>query len=378
MNKSVVAHINHTFFAGSETFIYHYISNLQHFHPICLCWGLANLKQFPFPQDDMYSLALKRYTLKWLFYGGLKKIFNRDFRAEKIIKGHKARLIHAHFGPFGVYAINLKKVLGIPLITSFYGFDISQLPQKKEWIERYKILFQESNLFFVEGPYMKSQLVVLGCPEKKIQIQRIAIPLDKIPFRPRKPKAADEKVILIFAGRFVEKKGLLYALAASRMVYEKYKNFEFRIIGDGRLKPAIEKFIKNNRMVDYVKLLGFLTYENYLKEMQQADIFIHPSITASDGDSEGGAPTTILEAQAMGMPVVTTYHADIPNIVVPNTSALLSNEKDMLSLSQNITYLLENQDIWGNMGSVGREFVYTYHDIRKEVNALEKKYNSLL
>jgi colanic acid/amylovoran biosynthesis glycosyltransferase len=121
-----------------------------------------------------------------------------------------------------------------------------------------------------------------------------------------------------------------------------------------------------------------LNYREYLKRVEEADIFLHPSVTASDGDSEGGAPTTILEAQAMGLPVIATEHADIPNVVVPDRSALLSAERDVNGLARNILFLLENQQLWSRMGKTGREFVEQYHDIKKEVLNLEEKYRQVL
>jgi colanic acid/amylovoran biosynthesis glycosyltransferase len=101
-------------------------------------------------------------------------------------------------------------------------------------------------------------------------------------------------------------------------------------------------------------------------------------VTAQDGDSEGGAPTVILEAQAAGMPVIATNHADIPNIVVPGQSALLSNERDVEGLVKNIAHLLDHPEQWEIMGKEGRAFVEKFHDIKKEAEALEQKYRSLL
>ncbi|UCC38738.1 MAG: glycosyltransferase [Candidatus Aminicenantes bacterium] len=374
----VVAHINHSFFAKSETFIYNYISNLKRYHPICLTWELANLEQFPFPKGDLYSISLRIFALKWLLERDTRRYFSRHSFAKSVIKERDAKLIHAHFGPESVYALRLKRSLRIPLITTFYGYDISKLAQRKRWMSRYKILFEEGDLFLVEGSHMKSMLVDLKCPEEKIQIQRISIPLNRILFRPRKPKKKGESVVLLFSGRFEEKKGLLYALKAVEEAKERSNNIEFRLIGDGSLKPKIEEFIKTHRMGDYVQILGFLNYDDYLKEMLKADIFIHPSITASDGNSEGGAPTTILEAQATGLPVISTYHADIPNVVVPGKSALLSREKDYKATSEHIEYLLKNQDAWEQMGHVGRDFVEAHHNVKKEVDVLEQKYDFLM
>jgi len=144
------------------------------------------------------------------------------------------------------------------------------------------------------------------------------------------------------------------------------------------LKPGIEAFIEENHMHEYVELRGFLNYSQYLQRFDEADIFIHPSVTAEDGDSEGGAPTTILEAQAKGLPVISTFHADIPNVVAPGVSALLSAERDVEGLVRNILFLLDNQDVWSDMGYAGRNFVETYHDVNKEVLNLEDHYKSMI
>ena len=111
--------------------------------------------------------------------------------------------------------------------------------------------------------------------------------------------------------------------------------------------------------------------------MDSADIFIHPSVTAESGDSEGGAPTTILEAQACGLPILSTTHADIPNVVVPEKSALLSPERDTDSLEKNLITLLNEQERWAEMGQLGRQFIEKYHDITKEVKGLERLYFKL-
>jgi colanic acid/amylovoran biosynthesis glycosyltransferase len=377
-DKRIVAHIKHTFFEGSETFIYNYISHLKTYQPICLAWKFDNIKQFPFPEEDSYILSLDRHSLAWLYNRVYKRFSGIDTPLKNIFRDRAIKLIHAHFGPHGVYALNIKKMFNIPLVTSFYGYDLSNHSTIKEWKRGYEVLFREGDVFLVEGPCMKSKLTALGCPEEKIEIQRLGIPLDQIDFIPRQPKKDKEKTILVFSGRFVEKKGIIYALMATRELIKTFTNFELHLIGDGPLRQEIKEFIRTNNMDHYVKLSGFLSYSDYLKEMQHGDIFVHPSITASDGETEGGAPMVILEAQAMGMPVASTLHADIPNIVVPGKSALLSEEGDYTTLAENIAYLLKNQEAWHEMGQAGRMFVDTYHNIEKEIEALEKKYDNVL
>jgi len=326
----------------------------------------------------MYTLNQKRFSQKWAFNKVYKMIRGIDQHLKDILEMRNVKIIHAHFGPHGVYAIQAKNKLQIPLITSFYGYDLSKKPFLEKWQQEYFRLFKEGDLFLVEGPHMKSVLANLGCKEEKIMIQRIALPLDKIKFFPRKPKAPGEKIILVFSGRFVEKKGLLNALQSLKILNETYRDYQFTIIGDGPLRPEIEKFIDTNNMKKYIKITGFLPYNKYLEEMQRGDIFVHPSMTATDGESEGGAPTVILEAQAMGMPVVSTFHGDIPNIVVNEKSALLSEEGDYEQLAKNIATLFKDQEAWEQMGNEGRKHVELRHNIKIEVKALEDIYNGLL
>lgn len=378
----IIAHYNSEFYDKAETFIFNYISHLKHFHPIYFANKFSNLDLFPLAEKDKYEVPVtfpRRYSWPWLYYGIQRKIFGTCTTGEEIVlRQRNARLIHAHFGPQGVAALKMRGKFSIPVITTFYGYDVSQLARDPQWRERYLTLFDKGTLFLVEGEFMESKLIELGCPKHKIQIQRIAIAVDKIPFRPRQPKEKGEKAILLFSGRFIEKKGLLYALQALKDVRASGKEFELRIIGDGPLKPQIEAFIRESGLSQHVKLLGFLNYQDYLAEMAKADIFIHPSITAENGDSEGGAPTVILEAQASGMPVISTLHADIPNIVVIGKSALLSLEKDTRALAKNILHLLDHQNEWERMGQEGRNFVERFHDIKKEIDTLEEKYRSVL
>jgi colanic acid/amylovoran biosynthesis glycosyltransferase len=378
----VVAHYSNAFFMKSETFIYHYLTHMKYTRPVCLAWNFENLDIFSFPREDIYLLQFPWYSLNRVYYGVLKRVLKRNLYFEQIIKKRDVRVIHAHFGHNGVDALRLKRELNlhIPLITTFYGADSSSRVIVDALRERYLELFAEGEMFLVEGPFLKSALMKLGCAEEKILIQRIAVPVDEISFRERKPGTGGQPVRFLFCGRFIEKKGLIYVLEAVKRVWNESRRRDIRlcIIGDGELKGEIESFIEKNNMWEYVELPGFLSYVEYIKKLEQADIFIHPSVTAGYGDSEGGAPTVILEAQAAGLPVVSTFHADIPNVVVPGKSALLSPERDVDGLVQNILFLMDNRDVWSEMGKAGRDFVTQYHDIVKEVCNLEEKYMNLI
>jgi len=379
MAKSIVLQFHRRFFATTETFIYNYIVKLSRVQPLCYARRYINLSDFPIESKKIFTPHICPSNLCSRAGQFILKTSSINLLPLKCLDKTPIKLIHAHFGPQGVAALKLKARWGGPLCTTFYGYDASLRPQQKKWIKLYKKLFENGDLFLVEGAFMKQRLIDIGCPEKKIKIQRIAIPLEKISFRPRYPKNLRNKVNIVFCATFVEKKGHIHALNAVKLARKQNKNFVLHIYGSGILRNSIIKFINSHNLNEYVHLHeGLLTYSEYLNIMNKADIFIHPSITAKNGDTEGGAPTTILEAQAMGIPVVSTFHADIPNIVVPGESALLSPEKDDKLLAKNLLLLLENQLCWKKMGEIGRDFVEKWHNVNNEVISLEDKYFTLM
>ena len=375
-----VAHFRRILFNRTETFLYNYLTSFQRIKTVAITFQKAHLNSFPYtrPIVELYS-----WTPWCEFYRRVKsRLISSELTYDlpstyQALKSYKARILHAHFGYTGAQVLSVKRKTGLPLVTTFYGEDVSALANTEKWYQAYQQLFVAGDLFLVEGSHMRQRLIGIGCPPEKIAIQRIAILLDRYPFRERPPKASHESVHILFCGSFREKKGLLYALEAVRRAAEVYPNITFRIIGDGQLRPQVEHIIDRYHMQSYTTLLGFRSHEDMIREMQLADIFIHPSVTAANGDSEGGAPTTILEAQACGLPVLSTMHADIPNIVIPGGSALLAAERDVEALSSHLCTLIKEPERWREMGLKGRVWVEHNHAIGPAVARLEDHYFAL-
>ncbi len=110
-------------------------------------------------------------------------------------------------------------------------------------------------------------------------------------------------------------------------------DLELRIIGDGESRAEVEQYIAEHHLEPYTRLLGYQPHQVFHEQLEEAHLFIQPSVTSENGDSEGGAPTVLLEAQACGVPVLATYHADIPEVVRDGESALLAPERDPESLA---------------------------------------------
>ncbi len=377
MKKLVIAHIMTSYLRQSETFIWQYLHNFRHVTPFVITQKLENPDQFPLTNGHIRLIYGPRGSIPWFVDNWYRRVLKRPFGyIEQIICKEKIHLIHAHFGPTGCTYLPLSSSLGIPLITNFYGYDLSVKDLINQHQEAYLELFKEGDHFLVEGPCMRETLLSLDCAEEKISIQRIAINLENYKFKTR---SWDGKrpICLLFVGRFVEKKGLEYALRALSKIKEDYR-FQFRIIGGGELEEKLHLLASNLGLSKQTVWLGMQPHRRVIEEIQSCDILIQASVTASNGDSEGGAPTNILEAQACGVPVISTTHADIPYITCPNESALLSPERDVDSLTDNIRHLFDNSEIWPRMGKTGREHVEKFHDVRKEVVALENIYKKFL
>ena len=388
-SKLTVAHLCKAYLSPTHTFIYSYLTASGRFTPVVISLNsFQNTNVFPFPQDRLHTVGGHWLYRHWLKGTGASRSAMRllNVRFARLVKRAKPALLHAHFGDIGYYAAAFRQTLGVPLVTSFYGYDMAPegitvpglyggLRSYPSWPAMRRVVFEQSDMILAEGPFMAQSLISHGCAEEKIRIQPLAIDPSSISYRGEARQHT--RPVLLFVGRLVEKKGCIYGLEAARLLKAQGCDFEFRIVGDGNLRAPLERFVRDNELTGNVSFLGYRTNEQCLAEMSRADIFIHPSITADDGNTEGGAPTAILEAQAAGLPIVSTVHADIPNVVDVGKSAVLSPERDSASLSRTIRELLEDPERRLKMGEVGRRFVERHHGIERLAGLLQDRYSAL-
>ena len=310
--------------------------------------------------QDLYNLKISKSRLKQ----DLKLAYFATIMEEKNIE-----LIHAHFGVIGNYSIRLRQLLKKPLIVSFYGFDAAIADSTT-----YAELFKSEKVITVLSNDMKKDLIRLGCSEKKLIIHHLGVDLNKFSYNERHTNPS-EKIKFLCVGRFVEKKGIIYAIKAFSKLLLEHKNIELRIIGDGEMRKEIENLIHDLEIQNEVILLSSLPHSKVIEEMHSSHIFILPSITAGNGDKEG-TPTVLMEAQATGMPVISTYHAGIPEVVIDGKTGYLVKEKDVNSLYKKIDYLIEHPELWNELGKNGRKHIEEKYNISKQVAILEEIYKS--
>ncbi len=370
-----VAHLVSPYLFPTGSWIHAQLDHNPRYRAVVMTQRTENLGTFPF--DPIHDLSRATHSRDPLAIS--KYLFGR-FPARPYVDAAHASgvvLLHAHQGWEGARTVHLKRKLGLPFITSFYGRDATVMPRKLYWRILYRRLFEEGDIFVAEGKFMGRTLERIGCPPEKIRVVHLGVDLSRIPFAERVPGPGGEVVGLI-AASFREKKGIPYALEAVARASRRFPGLKLKVIGDGPMRAEIEMRAREPDLAGRVDLLGFRPFPEYLVELQRAHFLLAPSVTARDGDGEGGAPICILEAQGAGMPVIATMHCDIPEATLPGTSALLSPERDVDALTANLERLLDRPEQWGAMGRAGRTHVETQFDIMKQGARMGDLYDEAL
>jgi colanic acid/amylovoran biosynthesis glycosyltransferase len=186
------------------------------------------------------------------------------------------------------------------------------------------------------------------------------------------------------AASFREKKGIPYAIEALQIIAREVPVL-LTIIGDAgkdeesqQEKRNILTALERSGMKKQTRLLGYQTHQTMLKESYNHHLFLQPSIRARDGDTEGGAPVSIIEMLATGMPVIATNHCDIPEVVGPAFAHLLAPERNIEQLATRIRSLLDEPGSWPNLARDGRNHVEReYHRLR-QAERLTDHYNEIM
>lgn len=285
---------------------------------------------------------------------------------------NKYDVIHAHYGPVGNAFQFLASETEAPFVTSFYGYDASELLKKNPW--RYETLFDSADIIGSLSSEMDEELVRHGCPSEKVT--RFPLPVDTNAFEFSPPTTDHNKPFqLLSACRLVEKKGIEYVLEALESLKTNYE-IEYRIAGDGPLREDLERQTNERGLEDVVEFLGWKNSDEITRLMADSDIFIQTSVTSTEGDKEG-TPTVLLEAQARGLPVVSTRHAGIPEIVDDGSSGVLVSERDSEEIESVLEELLSEPAKWEKFGRNGRELMESRHSFDSVADTLEKMYTGI-
>jgi colanic acid/amylovoran biosynthesis glycosyltransferase len=271
-------------------------------------------------------------------------------------------IVYGHFGWNGLYASMLKDLglLGGRLVTAFHGADLSwQLEASGSGF--YRPLFEKGDLFLPISEHWKEKLLALGCPRDRIQVHRMGIDCARFAFLERR-LAAGEPARLVSVSRLIEKKGIEYGIRAVSRLIERGRDIRYDVIGDGPLREPLTRLIAELRLGDRVGLLGWRNQDAVLEALRRSHIGLAPSVTSGNGDQEG-IPVFLMESMATGLPVVSTWHSGIPELVEDGVSGRLVPERDVEALAGALDDLISHPPSWPLMGRAGRRQVEQNYDI---------------
>lgn len=288
-------------------------------------------------------------------------------------------ILHCHFGPLGLFGAALKN-LGLTrarLVTTFHGYDMSSLPGKKG-AGVYAPLFRQGDLFLTVSERWRRRLLELGAPPERTHVHRIGVDTARIPFRARRePSGGPVRIVTV--GRLVEKKGHAVTLQALALLKTSRPDLKLTldVVGDGPLEASLRRQAAALSVAEYVAFHGALGHERVLEILSRGHIFVLPSRTSGSGDQEG-IPVALMEAMAGGMPVVSTRHSGIPELVEDGVSGILCAENNADETARALERLLGGPESWPEMGRAGRARVEAQFNQGTQHERLREIYSALI
>lgn len=243
--------------------------------------------------------------------------------------------IICHFGDQGYYVCKLRKlnIISGAISTVFHGYEMSRYDTVKLNLPTYRKLFQCGDLMLPVSEFWEKKLIGWGCPTDKIKVHRMGIDLDDFKLK-NVQSTLSTPLKVIQVGRLTDKKAILDSINAVLEVSKKIP-IDFTIIGEGKLYLEAKQLIKSNAANEFIHLLSKQPQEVVKQKLDDADVFLLPSIRANNGDMEG-IPIVLMEAMAKGVITLSTYHSGIPELIENNISGFLVKESQVYEIADSL------------------------------------------
>jgi colanic acid/amylovoran biosynthesis glycosyltransferase len=292
---------------------------------------------------------------------GLRALGYRDALARRLAHGVQGEfsVIYCHFGHIAERARQLRHAgfFDGPLVAVFHAADLTIAKPRGG----YAPLFREAAKLLPISRHWRSKLVELGAAPETIEVFHMGVDCARIPFRPRQfPSGLPARIASV--GRLIEKKGFeygLHAVAKAETLLSRLLHYD--VIGDGPLRPELEALVASLGLRERVRFHGPRTAQEVAALLDRSDVLLAPSVTAANGDVEG-IPVVLMEAMARGLPVISSVHTGIPELVGHGESGLLAPERDPDALAEALASLLREPARWPALTANARRRVEAEFD----------------
>ncbi|HEY7174682.1 MAG TPA: glycosyltransferase, partial [Micromonosporaceae bacterium] len=301
---------------------------------------------------------------------GLLRVTGGSRHLRKLIFDAEPDLIHAHFGGDGWLVSRIAKKLGVPLVITLHGRDVTSQasgrgPLRARYRRNLRTAFARASLLLAVSDAIRDRAIRLGADPAKVLVHYTGVPM------PGPADHQDDGWDVIFVGRFVPKKGVDDLIEALGTLTDLRPRALF--IGTGPLEAAARE--QAAALGLDATFVGAQPPEVVARYMTESKVFASPSKTAPDGDAEG-LPTTILEAASMAVPTVSTRHSGIAEAVRDGETGLLGGEGDRAALAANLRALLTDDGLRTRLGDAARRHVAEHFDVVRQTRTLEDLFDA--
>lgn len=310
----------------------------------------------------------------YLFYKG-KRFYPRrlaslaqsvgNLELVRFLKSRRVAVVLAEYGPTGVSVMDACVQARVPFVTHFHGFDAYDRSALDQFGPSYPRMFALASGIIAVSHEMENQLLDLGAPRDKLHYNPYGIDISI--FTQAEPSS--NPPVFVAMGNFVDKKAPQVTLLAFSKALEECPEARLIMGGGGDLLEACKQLAKALKISTQVEFLGPLPHAQVAPIMQQARAFVQHSLRTSYGDSEG-TPVAVLEAGASGLPVISTRHAGIKDVVIEGETGFLVEETDIEGMAKYMVLLAKNPGLAGQLGRNARERICANYPMEKSINQL--------
>lgn len=363
LQKNKIAVLTNKSYDKCETFIKVQLDllpfNIVHYWGTQLPFNLARSKQ-SFVKKILYKLRVK------------KKESSIGLLTTEFIN-NKIEIVFAHYGMVGAKILPVCKLLNLPLIVHFHGHDAVRKTVLKEFQSVYLEMFHYPKAVIISVSHeMTKRLIKLGCPNEKIYYNPCGPNGQFVNIIPE-----FSKIQFVSIGRFVEKKAPHLTILAFKNVVDKFPDAKFVFAGDGLLLDSCIDLTIALGLQNNILFTGRITADQFCSYLSESLAYVQHSIEAQDGDMEG-TPVSILEASGAGLPVISTIHAGIPDVILNGETGLLCHEHDINTMAKNMLSLIENPILAKTLGRKGKIRVSELYSMDKHISNMIKIINTAI
>jgi glycosyltransferase involved in cell wall biosynthesis len=343
------------YLSWSQPFIHHLVTGLDPYvRNIVACNRTENLDRFPVRE-------VIRFPDRYLFEPRLAVL-----AAAHVKSRFAPDVIHAHFGWSGLRMLLLKQFLRIPMVVTFGGRDIGAQMRLPYFDRLYRVLLAACEEIVCVSKDLRGKVIDTGVPESRVRVIYRGTNVEDFHWVDRSSNDPARPLRILMVGRLVEKKGHRYAFEALRELRRRGLEAHLVVVGEGEDYPKIRRLRGRLGLRRWVEFVGSTNHAGVRRYMADADILLHCSVTPASGDIEG-IPNVVVEAEAMGLPVVATRHGGIVEAVLDGTTGFLVGERDVPALVEALSCLIEDRSRRLDMGKAARAFVERDFNLESQV-----------